>query len=101
MTTDRVELVCSGLRPELATDIEEHRGGVLRSRGEYVEISLAEKQGDEVLAQILASGGSILSVTPRRQSLEDVFLNAVEEGARSGAEMRDTTERSISQGGAQ
>ncbi len=54
-----------------------------------------------MLAQILASGGSILSVTPRRQSLEDVFLNAVEEGARSGAEMRDTTERSISQGGAQ
>ena len=52
----------------------------MRGLGERVELTVPEKQVREVLETALESGADVVSVTPHRNSLEDVFLTAVQEG---------------------
>jgi len=39
---------------------------------------VAEKQVAELLSLLLAGGATVISVTPQRESLEQIFLSAVE-----------------------
>ena len=74
------EIVVSGVAPEVAQRLEEDLGGELRGHGERIAIRLEEKYVSEALQLCLASGAEVISVTPERTSLEDIFLSAVEEG---------------------
>jgi ABC-2 type transport system ATP-binding protein len=71
------ELVAAGLSPELAESIEERFKARLRGQGDHVELQFAEKLTEEVLREVLDSGGRVISLTPRRGSLESIFLSAV------------------------
>lgn len=73
------EIVLTGLAPEAAIELEERFTCELRGMGERVEMRVNEKDVDSVLAAVLQSGGSVVSVTPTRISLESIFMNAVEE----------------------
>ncbi len=74
------EVVVLGIAPEVAQRVEESLGGELRGYGERIAIRLAEKHVHEALQLCLASDADVLSVTPERASLEEVFMSAVEEG---------------------
>ena len=61
-------------------------GVTARPAGDRVLLSVSEPGGlNEVLARVIAAGGRIESVTPRRQTLEEFFLREVGAAARSAA----------------
>jgi ABC-2 type transport system ATP-binding protein len=77
-----VDVVVSGLPAELADELEAAVGAQLRGIGDRIELRVAEKHVDAVLSAALAAGARIVSVTPHRESLESLFLTAVEAGSR-------------------
>ena len=74
------EIVVSGVAPEIVQGLEENLGGELRGHGERIAVRLEEKHVADALQLLLASGAEVVSVTPERASLEDIFLSAVEQG---------------------
>jgi ABC-2 type transport system ATP-binding protein len=77
--TVSTDIVLSELPVELAADLEEKFSLEMRGLGERVELTVAEKQVRDVLEAAMTSGAHVVSVTPHRSSLEEVFLNAVQE----------------------
>jgi ABC-2 type transport system ATP-binding protein len=75
------DLVLAGLPPELPGRLEEELGATLRGLGDRTEVRVREKHLRQVLEQTLAAGGQVISVTPHRDSLESIFLSAVQEGS--------------------
>jgi len=67
------------LSADAAATLEEKFSVALRGVGERIELTVLEKQVSEVLEVALASGAQVISVTPHRSSLEEVFMNAVAE----------------------
>ena len=76
------DLLLAGLPAELGPKLEEELGARLRPVGENIEARVPGKNVDAALAEVLAAGGRVLSVTPHRASLETIFMSAVEEGSR-------------------
>ncbi|HEX5068002.1 MAG TPA: ABC transporter ATP-binding protein [Myxococcota bacterium] len=72
------EVVASRVGPDAVVALEERCGARLRGHGDKVEIRVAEKQVGELLSLLLAAGATVISVTPQRESLEQIFLSAVE-----------------------
>jgi len=77
---DGVDVVIANLAAEHATRISEHFEAPLRGVGDRIELRFAAKQTDEAVRMALDAGGSIVSVSPHRDSLESVFLTAVGQG---------------------
>lgn len=73
------DIVLSQLPADTAADLEENLSVQMRGLGERVELTVSEKRVRDVLEAALNSGARVISVTPHRSSLEDVFLNAVQE----------------------
>jgi ABC-2 type transport system ATP-binding protein len=71
------DLVVDRLDPETAALLEQ-RGATLRGQGSRFEIRVAEKAVQEVLGLLVESRAEVLSVTPHRASLEQLFLSTVE-----------------------
>jgi ABC-2 type transport system ATP-binding protein len=80
------ELVVSGIAPEVAQQLEESMGGTLRGHGERIAVRLPDKEVGDALRLVLGSGADIVSVTPERASLEEIFMTAVNEEASAAAE---------------
>ena len=76
------DLLLAGLSAEVGPRLEEGFAAELRGVGENIEVRVPEKHVDAVLAEVVASGARVISVTPHRASLESIFLNAVEESRR-------------------
>ena len=74
------DVIVSHLSVDAANAMEEELGARMRSLGDRVELRVPEKAANEALRRVLEDGGEIVSVTPHRESLESVFLSAVEEG---------------------
>jgi len=74
------EVVVSGVTPEVVQSLEESLGGELRGHGERIAIRLEEKHVGEALQLLLSTGADVVSVTPERASLEEIFLSAVQQG---------------------
>jgi ABC-2 type transport system ATP-binding protein len=74
------ELVVSGIAPDVAQQVEEQMQAELRGHGERIAIRIADKHVQDALQLVISSGADVLSVTPERASLEDIFMSAVEEG---------------------
>ena len=74
------EVVLTGVAPALAEAIEARLGAALRGVGDRIEVRVAPKRVGELLGDALAGGAEVVSVTPRRATLESVFLNAVRGG---------------------
>ncbi len=74
------ELVISGIAPEVAQRLEEDLGGELRGHCDRIAVRIRHKDVNETLRLMLSSGADVLSVSPERASLEDIFMTAVEEG---------------------
>jgi len=74
------EIVVSGIAPEVAQRLEEELDAQLRGHGERIAVRIREKHVGEALQLVLASGADVVSVTPERARLEDIFMTAVEQG---------------------
>jgi ABC-2 type transport system ATP-binding protein len=79
-TDDMADVVVSQLSPELASRIEDDYQVNMRGLGARVELTMPVKSVQEVLSAAMSSGAEVISVTPHRGSLEDVFLSAVRDG---------------------
>ncbi|MEZ4333513.1 MAG: ABC transporter ATP-binding protein [Myxococcota bacterium] len=72
------KVVVEGLAADAVESIETRFPDArLLGCGEHVEIELPQKEVEEMLALVLRSGGSVVSVARMHASLEDVFLDAV------------------------
>ena len=83
-TKRRTDVVVASLAPETAEQLEDRFELRMRGLGERVELQVEEKDVNAVLDCVMTWGAEIISVSPHRQSLEDVFVEAVrrdEEGA--------------------
>jgi ABC-2 type transport system ATP-binding protein len=76
------EIVLTGVSAPLAESLDARTGGSLRGVGDRIEVRIAQKCVGDLLGEALAGGAHVISVTPRRASLEDLFLSAVEQGGR-------------------
>ncbi len=76
-TGHRTDIVLAQLAPETADQIGERFDLEMRGLGERVEIRVADKDVHDLLAAAMAAGAHVVSVTPHRISLEDVFLDVV------------------------
>ena len=77
----KTDIVVAGLGAELAEGIEARFDATLRGQGEKVELRLPDKRVPDALRALVGSGADVISVTPQRASLEEIFLSAVEEGS--------------------
>jgi len=75
----QTEIVLTGVTAELVEALEAREVGALRGLGDRVELAVPSKLVGDVLHQALAGGAEVISVSPRRASLESVFLSAVGE----------------------
>jgi len=78
----QADVVVSGLAPEVAEELWQRTGASLRGLGERIELRVPEKRVQDVLRAVLDAGGTVVSVSPTRMSLESLFLSAVEDGRR-------------------
>lgn len=76
-TGHRTDIVLAQLAPETADQIGERFDLEMRGLGARVEIRVADKDVHDLLAAAMANGAHVVSVTPHRNSLEDVFLDVV------------------------
>jgi ABC-2 type transport system ATP-binding protein len=76
------EVVLTGVVPALVEVLEGRELGALRGVGDRIELSVPHKRVPAVLSEALAAGAEVVSVSPRRASLENLFLSAVGQGAR-------------------
>jgi ABC-2 type transport system ATP-binding protein len=79
---ERTDIVLTGVAPALVEVLEGRELGALRGLGDRIELSVPNKNVRDVLNDALAGGAEIVSVSPRRASLESLFLSAVGQGAR-------------------
>ncbi|MGH0028678.1 MAG: ABC transporter ATP-binding protein [Myxococcota bacterium] len=79
----KTDLIVSRVSADAAALLEERFAARLRPVGDRMEIRVAEKSVNDVLAAVIEGGSDVVSVTPHRESLESVFLSAVEEEQRA------------------
>jgi len=76
------EIVLNGVAPAFWESLETRFESGVRGVGDRIEVLLPYKLVDDVIAEAFAAGAHVVSVTPRRATLEDLFLTTVEQGAR-------------------
>jgi len=72
------DVVIANLPAEVVPGLEERFSASLRGLGDRIELRVAEKSVNDLLRVSLDAGGVVISIHPHRQSLESIFLNAVE-----------------------
>jgi ABC-2 type transport system ATP-binding protein len=74
------DIVLAQLAPVAAAELEEKLGARLRGHGDRIEVRVAEKRANDALRIAIDSGARVVSAIPHRESLESIFLSAVNEG---------------------
>jgi ABC-2 type transport system ATP-binding protein len=75
----KVDVVVAGISPEVGEQLAREVEGGVRGVGDRIELSVREKEVDDLLRRVLDDGGQVATVAPHRASLESVFLAAVED----------------------
>ena len=76
------DLLVTGVPAQVGATLEERFSAHLHGVGDRIEVRVPEKDVDAALAVLLEAGARVVSVSPHRASLEQIFLNAVEESRR-------------------
>jgi ABC-2 type transport system ATP-binding protein len=74
----QADVVLARVGDALAVELRQRFGASLRGHGERVELRVPEKCVSDLLHTALGAGALVISVTPQRRSLEQLFLSAVE-----------------------
>jgi ABC-2 type transport system ATP-binding protein len=78
----QTDLLVASMPAHLGAQLEERYAAQLRGVGDRIEARVPEKDVDAALALLVAAGARVVSVSPHRASLEQIFMNAVEESRR-------------------
>jgi ABC-2 type transport system ATP-binding protein len=78
----QTDLLVASMPAHLGAQLEERHAAQLRGVGDRIEARVPEKDVDAALALLVAAGARVVSVSPHRASLEQIFMNAVEESRR-------------------
>jgi len=78
----QTDVLVAGLDADAGVLLEERFAAQLRGVGDRIEVRVPEKHTNDVLASLLEAGAQVVSLSPHRRSLEDLFLSAVEESQR-------------------
>jgi ABC-2 type transport system ATP-binding protein len=76
------DLLVTGVPAHLGAQLEERFAAQLQGVGDRIEVRVPEKHVDAALGFLLEAGARVVSVSAHRASLEQIFLNAVEESRR-------------------
>ncbi|HTM38537.1 MAG TPA: ABC transporter ATP-binding protein [Terriglobales bacterium] len=76
---NRVEIIVDRLSPELEHAIQEHGASISREENR-VRIHVEPEHKRQVAEAVWAAGGDVISLSPLRASLEEVFLKLVDTG---------------------
>ncbi len=71
------QIVATGLAAHVVSELETAHSATLHGVGDRIEIRVPEKHADAAVGFVLQSGAHVLSVSPLRPSLEEVFMDAV------------------------
>jgi ABC-2 type transport system ATP-binding protein len=77
------EVVLARLPAAAAEELEQRFGAPLRGSGDRLELRVPPKAVGGLLEAALAAGAEVISLTPHRVSLEEIFLSAVRAGSRA------------------
>jgi ABC-2 type transport system ATP-binding protein len=77
--TASTAIVLAHLPAETAIRLEEDYSIEMRGVGDRVELTVSAKDVGDILGLVLGARAQVVSVTPHRHSLEEVFLSAVQE----------------------
>jgi len=72
-----VQIVVAGLSADAAHEIELGQATLISGSGDHVEFRADDKRVQDILRVVLRCGGRVLSLSPLRPSLEEVFMAAV------------------------
>jgi ABC-2 type transport system ATP-binding protein len=76
--TKTVEVVCDGLQESHLVPLNGLSSSIVRQNRQHL-ITLSEPERlEELLAAIMLRGGRLVSVTPHKGSLEELFLNSIQ-----------------------
>jgi ABC-2 type transport system ATP-binding protein len=73
------DLLVTSVPAHVGAQLEERFDAQLRGVGDRIEVRLPEKYVDPALALLIEAGARVVSVSPHRASLEQIFMSAVEE----------------------
>jgi ABC-2 type transport system ATP-binding protein len=76
------DLLVANAPPQVGMLLEERFAAELRGVGDRIEVRVPEKHVDAALTLLIESGASVVSVSPHRVSLEQIFMTAVEASRR-------------------
>jgi ABC-2 type transport system ATP-binding protein len=79
LTGARVEMTFKGVTPEKARELGGPEAIVSASGGQVTIDMAAGQDTDKIIDTVRGSGGSVISVIPRRMRLEDLFVESVRE----------------------
>ena len=71
------DVVLSQLSAEFGAHLQERYGSRVKGMGDRIEVQVRDKEVSSLLSSALGSGAEVVSVTRNRNSLENVFLQAV------------------------
>jgi ABC-2 type transport system ATP-binding protein len=71
------EVVVRGIDEAKIGEWKAHAKQIIPSRGEHLVIVEDEGFATEIIRHTLGSGGSLVSLTPRKQTLEDYFISEI------------------------
>jgi ABC-2 type transport system ATP-binding protein len=75
------EVVVKGIDETKLKDWREKAKDIVSSKGEHLVIVEKEDMANEIIRYTLESGGSLVSLTPRKQTLEDYFISELKGNA--------------------
>ncbi len=77
---ETVELILTGLSVRTASAIEKLSDGVRKVRGRFAVRTMDPRISQQIMKLVISEGGTVESVTPHRETLEDYFVRRTEEG---------------------
>jgi ABC-2 type transport system ATP-binding protein len=77
------ELVVSGVNDEVMAPFRPQLRRLTKVEGDYWAIADKESLTNEIISRVIGRGGQLLSLTPRRESLEDYFIREIQQGSKS------------------
>jgi ABC-2 type transport system ATP-binding protein len=79
------EIVASGMSGDAIAEVEKTATRTLRRADDVLFVIKKRGDADAALAKISTCGGTLVAFTPRRETLEDIFLKQVGRGTREVA----------------
>jgi ABC-2 type transport system ATP-binding protein len=76
--TKTVEVVCDGLPEGNLTPLNDLASSVVRQNRQHLITLSQPERLEELLAAVKARGGKLVSVTPHKGSLEELFMNSIQ-----------------------